>query len=47
MDDTDPIEWAADDVVAERVALFNSKYLDYTIDSIREVTEAELEKLKG
>lgn len=47
LNDQDPIEWAGDTVVMDEAPLVQSKYLDYAIDSIREVSDAELAKLKG
>ena len=47
LNDQDPIEWAGDTVVMDEAPLVQSRYLDYAIDSIREVSDAELAKLKG
>lgn len=47
LNDNDPIDWAGDSVVMDEAPLVQSRYLDYAIDSIREVSDAELAKLKG
>lgn len=47
LNDNDPIDWAGDTVVMDEAPLVQSRYLDYAIDSIREVSDAELAKLKG
>jgi hypothetical protein len=47
LNDTDPNEWASDSVVADEAELVQSRYLDYAIDSVREISDEELLKIKG
>lgn len=45
LNDQDPVEWAGDDVVCNRLTPVKTRELGYEIDSIREISDAELQAL--